>query len=134
MAWRGATRAQACDAARPFLPAATESTVGIVCSSQAMEGMVRRLLADPLEESNETGRLLLREVAEGDRRFFEARGFAGTRACVGALFPGNEKGAREASRKPIYRQESEDFSKEVTLVDYSLKDELDLVPGMLFRN
>jgi len=32
---------------------ATESTVGIVCSSQAMEGMVRRLLADPLQESNE---------------------------------------------------------------------------------
>jgi thymidylate synthase ThyX len=61
IAWRGATRAQACDAARPALPVAVRSTVGIVCSSQALEGMVRRLLADPLEESNETGRLLLRE-------------------------------------------------------------------------
>src|SRR5690606_19888731 len=32
MAWRGATRAQACDAVRPVLPVATKSTVGIYAS------------------------------------------------------------------------------------------------------
>ena len=50
IAWRGATRAQACDAARPLLPVAVKSTVGIVASSQALEAMVRRLLVEPLEE------------------------------------------------------------------------------------
>ena len=91
IAWLGATRAQACDAARPTLPVATKSTVGIVCSSQAMEAMVRRLLADPLQESNETGKSLLTRIAQSDRRVPQARGPAGTRPRVGGVSSGDEE-------------------------------------------
>lgn len=132
MAWRGATRAQACDAARPCLPAATESTVGIVCSSQAMEGMVRRLLADPLEESNETGRLLLREARKVIGAFLK-RADLPERGLAWVLYVQETKKALAKLAKTYLPAKSEDFSKMVTLVDYSLKDELDLVPGMLFE-
>src|SRR5690606_22659994 len=40
IAWKGATRAQACDAIRPVLPVATKSTVGIFASGQALESLI----------------------------------------------------------------------------------------------
>ena len=132
MAWRGATRAQACDAVRPVLPAATKSTVGIVCSSQAMEGMVRRLLADPLEESNETGRLLLRESRKVIGAFLK-RADLPDRGLAWVLYIQETKRALKDFAKKHLGKESSDFSRMVRLVDHSMKDELDLVPGMLFE-
>jgi thymidylate synthase ThyX len=132
LAWRGATRAQACDVARPVLPAATESTVGIVCSSQAMEGMVRRLLSDPLQESNEAGRLLLRESRKVIGAFLK-RADLPERGLAWVLYIQETKRVlRELARKYLPAQ-SDDFSKMVRLIDHSPKDELDLVPGMLFE-
>ena len=43
IAWKGATRAQACDAIRPVLPVATKSTVGIFASGQALESLIMHL-------------------------------------------------------------------------------------------
>lgn len=132
IAWRGATRAQACDAARPVLPAATESTVGIVCSSQAMEGMVRRLLADPLEESNEAGRLLLRESRKVIGAFLK-RADLPERGLAWVLYIQETKKTLKKLVRSYLPAKSDDFSQMVRLVDYSMKDELDLVPGMLFE-
>jgi thymidylate synthase ThyX len=133
IAWRGATRAQACDAARPALPVAVRSTVGIVCSSQALEGMVRRLLADPLEESNETGRLLLRESRKVIGAFLKRadvpeRGLA----WVMQIKETKEK-LREIARREL-PQESNDFHDAVRLEWAFPKDELDLVSNMLFES
>jgi thymidylate synthase ThyX len=133
IAWRGATRAQACDAVRPVLPAATKSTVGIVCSSQALENMVRRLLADPLEESNETGRLLLRESRKVIGAFLK-RADLPERGLAWVMYLQEGKRAlKDFVGKSFAGKESKDFSREVRLVDVSMKDELDLVPGMLFE-
>jgi thymidylate synthase ThyX len=132
MAWRGATRAQACDAVRPVLPAATKSTVGIVASSQAMEAMIRRLLADPLEESNETGRALLRESRKVIGAFLK-RADLPERGLAWVMYLQESKHALKEFVKKNIAKESEDFSREVRLVDVSMKDELDLVPGMLFE-
>lgn len=132
IAWRGATRAQACDAVRVVLPAATKSTVGIVCSSQALEAMVRRLLADPLEESNETGRLLLRESRKVIGAFLK-RADLPERGLAWVVYLQETKTNLKNFIKKNLSQPSGDFSKEVTLVDFSPKDELDLLPGMLFE-
>jgi thymidylate synthase ThyX len=132
MAWRGATRAQACDAVRPVLPAATKSTVGIVASSQAMEAMVRRLLADPLKESNETGRALLRESRKVIGAFLK-RADLPERGLAWVMYLQESKRALKEFVKKNLAKESSDFSREVRLVDVSIKDELDLLPGMLFE-
>ena len=132
IAWRGATRAQACDAARPVLPAATKSTVGIVGSAQAMEAMVRRLLADPLEESNETGKSLLRESRKVIGAFLK-RADLPERGLAWVMYLQESKRALKDFIKKYLARESADFSQEVRLVDVSMKDELDLLPGMLFE-
>lgn len=133
IAWRGATRAQACDAARPVLPVATKSTVGIVCSSQAMESMVRRLLADPLEESQETGRLLLRESRKVIGAFLK-RADLPERGLAWVLYLKETKAKLAALAKKNMPVQSADFSQAVRLRDYSPKDELTLVPRMLFES
>src|SRR5260221_5867551 len=61
IAWKGATRAQACDAIRPVLPVATKSTVGIYASGQALESLVMHLLGDELPEAQDTGQKILDE-------------------------------------------------------------------------
>src|SRR3989338_2040167 len=55
IAWKNSIRAQACDAARPMLPAATTSTVGIVMSAQSVESLILHLQAHPLEECRRSG-------------------------------------------------------------------------------
>jgi len=132
-AWLGATRAQACDATRPTLPVATKSTVGIVASSQAMEAMVRRLLADPLEESNETGRLLLRESRKVIGAFLKRADLPERGLAWVMYIEETKKKLRELAKKYLAK-ESGDFSREVRLVDHSPKDELELLPGMLFES
>jgi thymidylate synthase ThyX len=131
-AWLGATRAQACDATRPTLPVATKSTVGIVASSQAMEAMVRRLLADPLEESNETGRLLLRESRKVIGAFLK-RADLPERGLAWVMYIEETKKKLCELTKKYLAKESADFSREVRLVGYSPKSEMELLPGMLFE-
>lgn len=70
-AWRAAVRAQACDAARPLLPVATKSTVGIFASAQALEAMIMRLRAHSNEEARECGEAILRQVRVVIPTFFE---------------------------------------------------------------
>lgn len=132
IAWRGATRAQACDAARPLLPVATKSTVGIVASSQALEAMVRRLLAEPLEEANETGRLLLRESRKVIGAFLK-RADLPERGLAWILYMRETKDKLKLLVKKYLPAESKNFSQQVRLIDCSIKNELDLVPDMLFE-
>lgn len=132
IAWRGATRAQACDAARPLLPVATKSTVGIVASSQAMEAMVRRLLAEPLEEANKTGRMLLRESRKVIGAFLK-RADLPDRGLAWVLYLREMKERLKSLAKQYLPAESADFSEPVRLIGASIKNEMDLVPDMLFE-
>ena len=132
IAWRGATRAQACDAARPVLPVATKSTVGIVASSQAMEAMIRRLLAEPLGEANNTGRMLLKESRKVIGAFLK-RADLPDRGLAWVLYLREMKEKLKALAKQYLPTESADFAEPVRLVGSSVKDEMDLVPDMLFE-
>jgi thymidylate synthase ThyX len=132
IAWRGATRAQACDAARPLLPVAVKSTVGIVASSQAMEAMVRRLLAEPLEEANGTGRLLLRESRKVIGAFLK-RADLPERGLAWVLYLRETREKLKSLVKQYLPAESADFATPVRLISSSIKEEMDLVPDMLFE-
>ena len=61
-AHRRSIRAKALDLLRGLLPAASLSHVGVYASGQAYEGLVMRLLASPLPEARELGRLALAEL------------------------------------------------------------------------
>ncbi len=132
IAWRGATRAQACDAARPLLPVATKSTVGIVASSQAMEAMIRRLLAEPLEEANITGRMLLRESRKVIGAFLK-RADLPDRGLAWVMYLRETRDALRALAARYLPAESADFAEPVRFIGASLQDEMDLVPDMLFE-
>lgn len=133
MAWQGATRAQACDAIRPVLPVATTSTVGIYASGQAVENLIMNLLADDLPEARITGQKLLEHARTIIPTFLERadkpeRGGAviayraNTRKSVGSLaqeyLPGNHAPENNA----------------VTLTNFWPRNELDLVPDMLYEH
>jgi thymidylate synthase ThyX len=63
-AWPAATKAQACDAVRTMLPAATLSTVGIHASALSIDNMVKHLWAEPLPEMNELGTQILQAAKQ----------------------------------------------------------------------
>ena len=60
--WSAAIKAQACDLARPLLPGATLSNVGIYANGQALEQLVLRLQASPVEEARSYGQMMLEEL------------------------------------------------------------------------
>lgn len=70
-AWRASVRAKACDAARLLLPVATQSTVGIYGSLQAIESLIMRLNASDSKEARKTGEALLREARKVNPVFLE---------------------------------------------------------------
>jgi thymidylate synthase ThyX len=60
--WNGAIKAKACDIARPLLPGATTSNVGIYANGQAYEQLLLRLMASPLQEAQWYGGAMLEEL------------------------------------------------------------------------
>lgn len=133
VAWKGATRAQACDAIRSVLPVATKSTVGIFVSGQALENLIMHLLADELDEARVTGESILREARKTVDTFLERadkpdRGGASIayRAEV------NER-LQKVSSSYLADKHSSDFEA-VKLVDVSPRNELDIVADILYEH
>ena len=80
-AYNRATRARACDAARGLLPAATTSNIGVFATGQAYESMLMRMNANPLIESRDYSKMMLKELRKVISGFLtrvddENRGFA----------------------------------------------------------
>ena len=128
--WVGATRAEACDAVRTLLPAATTSTVGIVGSAQGIANLVKHLLSQPLEEMQEAGLRILEQVRKVAPVFFERV----DRVDRDLLDVENRIAVREAFSE--FRSElmvhGPQNLKPVTLVDYWPKEETDLVARILY--
>lgn len=133
-AWKAATRAQACDAARALLPVSTKSTVGIFASGQALESLIMHLQSDELAESRTTGEALLKEGRKVVPTFLERadrpdRGGswvayrANTRAAIATL-------AKESSLQPMKGNDDQ----AVQLTDFWPKNELDVLPHALYEH
>jgi dTMP kinase len=133
-AWKAATRAQACDAARPMLPVAVKSTVGIFASGQALESLIMHLLSDPLPEAHSVGISLLVEARKVfgsllERVDINERGVAlqGYRAYT-------YEGVKELANEFLPAQHTDITQDPVQLTDVWPRNELDLVPDMLYEH
>lgn len=133
IAWKSAIRAQACDAARSLLPVATTSTVGIYTSGQALESLIMHLLSDELTEANEVGQQILNEARKVMSTFLE-RADKPDRGGANIAYRANtNKIMQELTKNYINQVHSDDFN-DVTLANYWPKNELELVPDLLYEH
>jgi thymidylate synthase ThyX/thymidylate kinase len=132
-AWKGATRAQACDAIRTVLPVATKSTVGIFASGQALESLIMHLLSDELAESRETGEKMLKESRKVMSTFLE-RADKPERGGAMIAYRANTRSAMKDLAQKKLPQAHSGESESVELVSHWPANELDLVADMLYEH
>jgi thymidylate kinase/thymidylate synthase ThyX len=133
-AWKGATRAQACDAIRTVLPVATKSTVGIFASGQALESLIMHLLSDELVESRETGQKMLIEARKVLATFLE-RADKPERGGAAIAYRSNTREAvKKIAKESLSQTYAADEPKAVDLVNHWPANELDLVADMLYEH
>jgi len=133
IAWQGATRAQACDAARSVLPVATTATVGIYASGQAIENMIMNLLADDLPEAREVGKKLLEHARTNISTFLE-RADKPERGGATIAYRSNTRNAVKALSDELLSSNHTTQLDPVTLSSYWPRNEIDLVPDILYEH
>ena len=134
IAWQGATRAQACDAVRAVLPVATKSTVGIFASGQALESLIMHLQSDPLPEAQATGQDLLRQARKVMPMFLERADKPERGGALIAYRATTAQQVAELAKEYLPDNHASSGSEAVNLVDFWPKNELLLVPDMLYEH
>lgn len=131
VAWKGAIRAQACDAIRPVLPVATKSTVGIFASGQALEALIMRLRASESLEAQTTGNAILEEARKVIPTFLERSDKPERGGATTAYLATTKKNVAELASK--YLTSSYGVAEEPVRLDAVWpRNELDLIPHMLY--
>ncbi len=134
-AWRGATRAEACDAARPLLPVATKSTVGIFASGQALESLIMHLLSDDLAEAKVTGQKMLNECRKVLQTFLERADKPDRGGAWQAYqFKTRHNVAKLASSLLPNTFNDNSSNKPVYLSSFFPKNELDIIADILYEH
>lgn len=133
IAWQGATRAQACDAIRAVLPVATKSTVGIFASGQAVENLIMNLLADDLPEARDTGKKLLEQARTIMPTFLERADKPERGGATIAYRSNTRRSVADLASDLLSENHTTDFNA-VTLTTYWPRNELDLVPDILYEH
>ncbi len=134
IAWKGAIRAQACDAVRTVLPVATTSTVGIFASGQALESLIMHLQSDELPEARSAGNQLLEQGRKVMPVFLE-RADKPERGGAMVAYRANTAGAvKELAKEYLPDNHAMAPAEPVTLVDFWPKNEMLLVPDMLYEH
>ena len=131
--WRAATRAQACDAARGVLPVATQSTVGIFASGQALESLIIHLLSDELPEAQAAGRQLLEESRKVLSSFLQRADLPERGGAAQGYRAFTFQAVKELANRYLPPVHSNDQAP-VRLTSYWPANELDLVPDMLYEH
>ena len=132
-AWRAATRAQACDAARPVLPVSTKSTVGIFASAQALESLIMHLLSDELTESQLTGQKILEESRKVLPIFLERADRPDRGGAITAYRANTRNTVNKLSKEYLTTKLAAE-NPAVQLTDIWPRNELDLVSDMLYEH
>ena len=132
IAWKGATKAQACDAARNLLPVATLSTVGIYISGQSLESLIYHLWSDELPEANIKGDQILKEARKVIPMFLERADKPERGGAFVAYKAENMKNIKKLAKELLPETFSAGEYREVTLNNYFPKNELDLAADMLY--
>ncbi len=133
VAWKGAVRAQACDAIRPVLPVATRSTVGIFASGQALESLIMHLMSDPLPEARQTGKDILREARKVNSSFLE-RADKPERGGAWMAYRANSRTAVKKLATEYLPDNHASETEPVQLVNIWPRNEFDLVADMLYEH
>jgi dTMP kinase len=133
IAWKGAIRAQACDVARAMLPVATTSTVGLYASGQAYESLVMHLMSDELEESRATGEDLLEAGRTVAATFLERADKPSRGGAMQAYRANTRNAVAEITEKLLSKTGYSDDKRDVHLVSTSMRNELDVVPYILYE-
>jgi dTMP kinase len=133
VAWRSATKAQACDAIRAVLPVATKSTVGIFASGQAFESLIMHLLSDELTEARETGQALLEQGRKVVPMFLERADKPERGGAMVAYRANTAAAVKDLASKHLKNSHAHTTTQDVMLVDFWPKNELLLVPDMLYE-
>ncbi len=133
IAWKGATRAQACDAARPLLPVATTATVGIFASGQALESLIMHLLSDELPEARTVGQQILDESRKVLPTFLERADKPDRGGATIAYMSNTKRSVKDLVGNLLQDSYSNDLQA-VTLSNYWPKNELDIVPEIIYEH
>lgn len=134
IAWKGATKAQACDAVRNVLPVATLSTVGIYISGQSLESLIYHLWSDELPEANMKGDEILTEARKVIPMFLERADKPERGGAFVAYRAENIKNIKRLANELLPESFVSGEYKEVTLSNYFPKNELDLTADMLYSS
>lgn len=134
IAWQGATRAQACDAIRAVLPVATTSTVGIFASGQAIESLIMHLLSDDLPEARQAGQEMLNQARKIIPMFLERADKPERGGATIAYRANTSQNLAKLAKQYLPANHASDNNNAVTLVDFWPKNELLLVPDMLYEH
>lgn len=134
IAWQGATRAQACDAVRTVLPVATKSTVGIFASGQALESLIMHLQSDELPEAQKAGDELLKQARAVMPVFLQRADKPERGGAMVAYRANTAKDIRRLAKEYLPDNHANTDNESVTLVDFWPKNELLLVPDMLYEH
>ncbi|MCE7936678.1 dTMP kinase [Candidatus Saccharibacteria bacterium CPR2] len=134
MAWKGATKAQACDAARGLLPVATKSTVGIFASGQAIESLIMHLQSEKLDEFKITGDKILTEARKVVPSFLERADKPDRGGAMIAYKAETFAKVRKLSREYLPQSLSPSPTQDALLINYTPRNELELIPYMLYEH
>jgi len=133
VAFNGATRAQACDAVRAVLPVATKATVGIYASGQALESLIMHLQSDQLKEAQEVGTAMLKEARKILPTFLERADKPDRGGAMIAYRSSTYKGMQTFANDHLPSTLG-DLDSDIQLVDYWPRNEMDLLPHMLYEH
>lgn len=133
-AWRGAVRAQACDAARATLPISIKATIGMFASGQALESLIMHLLSDELLEAREAGQELLNEARKIIPMFLERADKPERGGAMIAYRANTYKNMKELAQEALTSSYADSDVEPITLTDYWPKNELALAADMLYEH
>jgi thymidylate kinase/thymidylate synthase ThyX len=130
--WLHALKTEARDMVRPVLPVAAKTAIGIYASGQALETVIMRLMSGTLPEGQKAGEAILLQARKVAPAFMER---VATPERGGAAITYRATTHKKMSRlaREYLPDQYADATPPVTLVDVCPRNELDLVPDMLYK-
>ncbi|CAN5370630.1 hypothetical protein BH09PAT4_BH09PAT4_05730 [soil metagenome] len=132
--WEDIVHTQATDAARAVLPSATTTTVGLYASGTPLQTMIMHLLSEGLPEAQTIGAQLLTTVRQLVPGFLEHTGQSEFDDAITNRNATNK--AVQGLAKSLLPEgyDSANNRQRVALADVWPRNELDLVPDMLYEH
>lgn len=134
IAWKSATKAQACDAIRPLLPVATKSTVGIYASGQALESLIMHLLSDELPEARKVGKNILDEARKVIPAFLERADKPERGGALVAYRANTHSTVKKMADELLASTHASGDNAAVELVSFTPRNEVDVAADILYEH